>query len=333
MAEENTIESIDIDAAPSVILLPELDIGSEIIVESESKQDKDVVTGVLADTDSEKSSTDKNDRDIESGIGSLKLGEQKTKQDDINTKSGGVIAFSDADDANTLFELEKQDTEGDTLLHIAVICLFDKIACKLVQVLEELLGNLDIQNSLHQTALHLAVITRQESIVRELLSARASPAVRDYELQTPMHIACKQGNYAMLETILQHCDWNDVTSANAHPLNLPNAEGERCLHLAVKHDDIPMAKLLVSHGADVNLPHRKNGRTPLHVSAEMGLVKMSQFLISLPEIDVNQRTFNDETAAEIAHMREKFEVVELLKPLSFPMMKRRSKPESLPCAN
>lgn len=330
MAEnaDDNHESIETDAAPSVfyVNLPDLDIGSEIVVESEQPKQGDananktlniveekLVEGTEVCDGCDENGTGVDKLEIEPGLKSLNLGDLVFDRE-VNDDQAGIVPFSDDNNVSLLSVLEQQDSDGDTLLHIAIICL-DKSACVIVQIIGDLGGSLNIQNNLLQTPLHLAVITRQENVVRKLLLAGASRSCRDNELQTPMHIACKKGNYAMLETLLHHGSWSDVISGlifPMHPLNMPNADGERCLHLAVKANDVAMAGLLVSNGADVNMPDRKSGQTPLHVAANLGLVEMVNYLVSVPDIDINQRNYNDETAIDVAYSRDRFEVVEVL---------------------
>jgi len=53
---------------------------------------------------------------------------------------------------------------------------------------------LDLQNfEFRQTALHLAVITDQPSVVRLLINCGASPDIRDRHGNTPLHLACSRG--------------------------------------------------------------------------------------------------------------------------------------------
>ena len=62
---------------------------------------------------------------------------------------------------------------------------------------------LDIYNDLSQTALHLAVITRQPKIVQKLISLGASVDKVDRNGQTCVHLACKRGYLDVLQAIFQ----------------------------------------------------------------------------------------------------------------------------------
>jgi len=52
---------------------------------------------------------------------------------------------------------------------------------------------LDLQNYLHQTALHLAIVRRQMQIVQALLARGTSLFICDRDGNTPLHLACQMG--------------------------------------------------------------------------------------------------------------------------------------------
>lgn len=244
--------------------------------------------------------------------------------------------------------LLQQDGDGDTLLHTAIILLNYDLAITLIQSARCIQCMLHIQNKLGQTPLHLAVLNSHAHFIRQLIEAGASTSYRDQFLRTPMHIACERNNTFMVEILCEkprselyslngdlftetsivldplcekYCE-NCVAGAPesrlldpaTHPLNLPNTDGEGCLHLAVRHNNIEIARTLIENGADVNLPDRRSGRTPLHVAADLGHADMTRFLTSVENIDINQKTYNAETALKIAYMRGRENIVALLKP-------------------
>lgn len=340
--------SVETDAAPSTdyVNLASLDIGSECTVVTEPKEDKKHVITIPEEETHEGQehnySQCQANYDIETGVKSLNLGQCIDQRGDGDTDAAESVIHRNVDEIENreyideLATLCQQDCDGDTVLHNAIIAL-DKDRAILINVLTSINYNrkliINIQNNLGQTPLHLAVLTKQNDIVRQLIMGGASLSYREQFLRTPMHIACEQNDLSMVETLCLDDSWlagNTETTSRlldpvTHPLNLPNADGERCLHLAVRHNNIEISRTLIENGADVNLPDRRSGRAPLHVAADLGHVGMARFLTCTENIDINQKTYNEETALEIAHMRGREEVVALLKPLSFPMMKRKSK--------
>lgn len=336
--EKETVQSLEIDAAPSVgyINLPLLDIGSECTVVTEPKprsesnsEEGDGGTEPSAKIYDETSSTEEAadtkeqeaDKNLEVSVGSLNLKDSFTPEV--------------TEDVDVVTQLLNQDSDGDTLLHVAVLLALENIAKSLIKLMVELDLPLDIPNRLHQTPLHLAVLSGLRSIVKELLLAGVSPFARDHNLRTAPFIACEREDLQMLDELLQnvnlqtrdHCTTSKWLNPDIHFLDIPNADGERCLHLAAKLNNTEMARVLIDNGADANLPDRRSGRTSLHIAADIGNEDITKFLISLENIDINQLSYYGETALEIAHMRERPEIVALLKPRSFPMRTKKTKTE------
>ncbi|XP_078389631.1 uncharacterized protein LOC144671552 [Cetorhinus maximus] len=96
----------------------------------------------------------------------------------------------------------RQDEDGDTPLHIAVVQEDGTMVEKLIQLLVLGKKDLDIYNNLRQTPLHLAVITKQSSIVRQLVANGASRVLLDRNGQTAVHLACEHSSLECLQALL-----------------------------------------------------------------------------------------------------------------------------------
>jgi len=84
----------------------------------------------------------------------------------------------------------------DRKLHLAVISQnVDAVMYLVMATLScGVMSLLDLQNyEFRQTALHLAVITNQPSVVRLLVNCGASSDVRDQRGNTALHLACSRG--------------------------------------------------------------------------------------------------------------------------------------------
>lgn len=68
--------------------------------------------------------------------------------------------------------------------------------------------------------------------------------------------------------------------------------------------------ILLTKEIDVN--HQSNGLTPLIIASQEGYIKMVEFLLNYPEIDVNLNTNHGGTALIMACMTNQIEVVKLL---------------------
>lgn len=89
-------------------------------------------------------------------------------------------------------------------------------------------------NTLLQTPLHIAVITRQTCVVRRLMSAGAAVDVRDKIGNTPLHNACRLGFTDVVRTLITPVHYeetlqNKYVIPNQHlpqDLELKNYEGK-----------------------------------------------------------------------------------------------------------
>ncbi|XP_043116799.1 nuclear factor NF-kappa-B p100 subunit [Puntigrus tetrazona] len=205
-----------------------------------------------------------------------------------------------------IVEATRQDEDGDTPLHIAVV----KENCQLVRWLIEIYRrahkDLDIFNNLRQTPLHLAVITHQLILVKVLLDAGADPGALDRNGQTALHLCCEHREVDCLSVILRHYPQNP----SPH-LEIRNYEGLTPLHLAVQNGNKKLAKILLENGAEINAGDNKSGRSPLVHAVENNFTDMVIFLIE-SGCDVNTQSYSGNTALHSACGRGHIEIVRVL---------------------
>ncbi|XP_075907125.1 B-cell lymphoma 3 protein [Nelusetta ayraudi] len=198
----------------------------------------------------------------------------------------------------------RQDEDGDTALHIAVVKGELDIVRKLIQILHSALRSPDIFNNLRQTPLHLAVITQHERIVEELLRGGADPAALDRNGQTAMHLCCEYNQLGCLSVVLSQ-------PSSSACLEIRNFEGLSPLHLAVLRGHIDLAKMLLDAGADINATDIKSGQSPLMHAVECNNPDMVHFLIE-NGCDVNSQSYSGNTPLHNACGRGQVDTVRLL---------------------
>lgn len=198
----------------------------------------------------------------------------------------------------------RQDEDGDTALHIAVVQGELAIVCKLIQFLLWARRSLDVYNNLRQTPLHLAVITQQANMVEVLLRDGADPAALDRNGQTALHLCCEYDQRDCLSVVLS-------CASSSTCLEVRNYEGFSPLHLAVRRGHKDLARMLLDAGANINAMDIKSGQSPLMHAVESNNVDMVHFLIE-SGCDVNSQSYSGNTALHSACGRGQVDTVRLL---------------------
>ncbi|KAJ8388852.1 hypothetical protein AAFF_G00126080 [Aldrovandia affinis] len=198
----------------------------------------------------------------------------------------------------------RQDDDGDTALHIAVVKGHEVLVNRLIQILVQANKDLDIYNNLRQTPLHLAVITNQVPLVEALLCAGSDPAALDRHGQTAAHLCCEHGLATCLQLVLSH-------TSRLHCLEARNYEGLTPLHLAVQNRSKKLVKLLLDSRVDIDAVDIKSGRSPLIHAVENNSMEMISFLIE-NGCNVNAQSYSGNTALHSACGRGQVEVVRAL---------------------
>ncbi|XP_045193476.2 NF-kappa-B inhibitor alpha-like [Mercenaria mercenaria] len=207
-------------------------------------------------------------------------------------------------------DLNAVDEDGDTIVHVAIVSLMNESALALIDLALD--GNcLNIQNYLHQSPLHLAVLTGQVDIVQTLVTKGVDVTLRDQQGNTPLHIACRRGDRDSVACLVQ--SFGDNATARKKYFSIRNCEGLTCVHVASQYKEFIILGHLFAKGADVNIGDAKSGRTMLHYAAENKDIETVTLLLTHPKIDVDCKTFKGETPLVLAFWRNYQDIVKKLK--------------------
>ncbi|KAL4237407.1 hypothetical protein ACF0H5_002124 [Mactra antiquata] len=251
-------------------------------------------------------------------VSSEKLIERVAQTDTIDSRT---VEDENKEHQKLIVDIFQQDEDGDTRLQTAIIqenqtlCLYFIWLCNDPKLL-------NFKNNYLQSALHLAVLTKQAVIARKLMASGALVDSRDHFGNTPLHVASKEG-LAYFARILTEPVTYSETKDNRYklpyqqiPQNLEarNYDGQVCLHLAAENGHIETIDVLLSKGANVNTRDGKSGRSILHYAAESGFMPLLSYLVQQKhcELDINCMTYSGMTPIMLANGRGQHEAVRFL---------------------
>ncbi|KAJ6217207.1 hypothetical protein RDWZM_008364 [Blomia tropicalis] len=191
----------------------------------------------------------------------------------------------------------KQNSEGDTLLHLAIIEDMEDIACSIIKNISGSNELLNSYNYLYQTPLHLAVLKRQMNVIQLLVSRGVSFMFQDNQGNTPLHIACK---YSLTDIIRYFLVSSHKTLLSTNCFELRNYDGDTCIHLAAYNNNMKTIELLLRAGANINAQEGKSGKTILHWAVENLNDKLVYFLLNKCNASISIRSYSDQTAFHVA---------------------------------
>ncbi|XP_010082510.1 PREDICTED: nuclear factor NF-kappa-B p105 subunit-like, partial [Pterocles gutturalis] len=216
-------------------------------------------------------------------------------------------------DAKVLLAVQRhltvvQDDNGDNVLHLAIIHFHAELVKNLLEVLPDLNYHdiINMRNNLYQTPLHLAVITKQAEVVEDLLKAGADVSLLDRHGNSVLHLAAAEGDDKILSLLLKHKKISPM-------VDLANGEGLSAIHMAVTANRMSCLKQLIAAGVNVNAQEQKSGRTALHLAVEHENVPLAGCLLLEGDADVDSTTYDGTTPLHIAAGRGSTKLAAVLK--------------------
>lgn len=162
-------------------------------------------------------------------------------------------------------------------------------------------ADINSQDEYGMTALHWAVWDNLGLITQALLLKRPDLSIRDKDGRTPLFLAVLARNKDMVERLI---DGGATTT-----INLSDNNGYAPLYVAVTNGDINIVDYLVRKKASLNTP-AKDGTTPLYASINHPAIL--KYLLERPDIDLNARDREGQTALHKAVLAGNNEAVRLL---------------------
>jgi len=231
--------------------------------------------------------------------------------------SGDAAYDADSSKSDESGDAEADD-EGDNLLHVLAVTDAATLAAKLEK--EKWRRRLNDANNEGKTPLHLAVMAEMAETVAILVESGASLLALDEDGNTALHLCCLKPFEAGFRAIAdarrrlllgstksgtQKDAKNDAKNDNDEQLKAAlhemNFEGHSCGILATLSGSMEILRQMRHLSIDLNVGDMKTGRAPLHHAVEINDFGLIEFLVGECGVNINAKTFSEETALSLAN--------------------------------
>jgi len=155
---------------------------------------------------------------------------------------------------------------------------------KVKKIIDRKPNQINVQDELDFTPLHLASSKGHIEIVEFLLNHGADMELEIFDGETPLMLAAQHARhrqYETIKTLLEH----------GAKVNHKDENGRTALHNAAMHRGKEVINLLISYGADVNA-RNKYQSTPLHQAAMLNNIEAAKALVE-HGADIFAKNFHD----------------------------------------
>lgn len=202
-----------------------------------------------------------------------------------------------------------QDELGHTVLHMATINQQEDMILLLLSV-EGI--KVDIRNQVGETPLHIAIKKVQDpqnvTVIQSLNEKGANGAVKNIDGETPWHVAMRRPELHIRECLFEIFE---KQTQFQDVIKIPDDNGNTLLHIVSACGHFDIAKKLIEAGADKNAVTRQR-KTPLHLASQKGRLRMVEFLLN-EGAHLDKQDREGKTALEQAEKAAQHNVVGYLK--------------------
>ena len=196
---------------------------------------------------------------------------------------------------------------GQTPLHVACRNLHGfEIVLRLLKYLQP--EDIDALDNASWTPFHLACRYGSMRTVDLLLKNNANVGLTTNEWSTPLHLAVSNDNQEILKSLI---------TKYPELINLKDTYGWTILHFICKYNKVNTLQFVMklkNTNMDFNAVNNA-GHTPLHYAADRGHEKVVKLLLKNSEklnIDINKKSSDGKTAKDIAMLKGKQTIVDLI---------------------
>lgn len=195
--------------------------------------------------------------------------------------------------------INERDKFGDTAIHIAVRTKQSNI----IKYLIRRQASVNIENKKNRTPINLAILKVNMSAF-DLLLPLSNLEKPDKKMRTALHMAAKQGSEPMTTKLIEKLKENNAT------IDPVDKDGNTPLHLAIKYANEHIVRVLLENGADVK-KCGENGSNILHLAAAYNNLTTFMYLIDHCT-EINAKNKDDMTPLHVALQCRKEDIAKAL---------------------
>lgn len=193
---------------------------------------------------------------------------------DLETCRNGKTAVMHAVDRNNEKAIRKLHS-ARAQLNQALFYAVRRGNADMTKLLLSLDAEKEVRNQSGSTPLLVAVRGNHPSVVQELLDEGVDVDARDREGWTAVHCAALGGNVEVMRTLLEPRQRAKIVNKDA-----VCPAGKTALHYLAESGKVPLAEVLLEHGANPELKdNTASGRTPLYLAVERRKYEFVRMLV------------------------------------------------------
>ncbi|VDI18169.1 Hypothetical predicted protein [Mytilus galloprovincialis] len=201
---------------------------------------------------------------------------------------------------NDMPNIDKQDSDGKTALHLAVLHRHQHIA----EILLQQKADVHLRDSDSRSAIHIACNNGDLHMVDMLIKHKAHINKRDKLGFTPLHLACIRGLTEVVELLVQE----------KAKLNKVDDIGRTPFYVACEMNRLDIVRVLLQQQTmnHIHIEESKNGFTPLHIACEKEHTDIVETLLKYGA-NVNRPLKSNDTPMKIAKRHGHKDIIKLLR--------------------